>query len=135
MPLLLVLAACSSPQRRIERNQALFNTFPPAAQEKIKKGEVAPGFTPDMVLIALGKPARKHTRTTADQRQEIWSYGERGARPALGFSLGFGSGYYGSNVYAGGVHVGSGSDWYGDERMRVVFQNGQVVSVEERQLP
>lgn len=132
----LALAACSSPQRRIERNQALFNTFPPAAQEKIRKGEVAIGFTPDMVLVALGKPSRKFTRTTAEQQQEVWVYGDGGPRTGLGFSLGFGSGYYGSNVYAGGVHVGSGGyDWAADERERIVFEKGQVVSIERRERP
>lgn len=134
---LLLAAACSSPERRIERNKALYNTFPPPAQEKIKKGEIDIGFTPDMVLVALGKPSRKYSRKTAETEQEVWVYGEGGgARPSLGFGLGIGSGYYGSNVYTGGVHVGAGSnEWAAEERLRAVFEKGLVVSIEKRQTP
>lgn len=135
--LVLAAAACSSPARRIERNKALFNTFPEPAQEKIKRGEIDIGFTPDMVLVALGKPSRKYSRKTGTGEQEVWVYGsERGATPAIGYGLGFGSGYYGTNVYSAGVHVGPGSgDWGLDERLRAVFEKGLVVSIEKRQAP
>lgn len=134
--MLVLLAACSTPERRISRNKALFETFPPAAQEKIRQGEVDVGFTTDMVLIALGKPTRKFTRKTSEVQQEVWSYGTGGYRgPTFGLGVGFGSGYRGAGVYSGGVSVntGPGYDWYPDEHARVVFEKGVVVSVEKRE--
>lgn len=135
--MLVLLAACSTPERRISRNKALFETFPPTAQEKIRKGEVDVGFTPDMVLLAMGKPTRKFTRKTAGTQQEVWSYGSSGYRgPTFGLGIGVGGGSYrGGSVYSGGVSVntGPGADWYPDEHARVVFENGAVVSVEKRE--
>lgn len=133
----LLLAACASPERRIRRNQALFNTFPPAAQERIKKGQVDVGFTPDMVLLALGRPDRKYTRKSESETLEIWAYTDGTRNPAFGFSLGIGSGFYGSNVYAGGVSVATGPNdsLHYDERIRVVFRGGAVLSVETRENP
>lgn len=72
---LALLAACAStPESRIQKNPELFNSFPPEAQEKIKKGDVEIGFTPDMVLMAKDKPDRKYSRKTAAGEAEVWSY-------------------------------------------------------------
>lgn len=137
--MLVLLAACSTPERRVARNKALFETFPPAAQERIRQGEVDVGFTTDMVLIALGKPTRKFTRRTAELEQEVWSYGSSGYRgPTFGLGIGVGGGHYrGGSVYSGGVNIdtGPGREWYPDEHARVVFEKGAVVSVEKREEP
>lgn len=134
--LAVLIAACASPSKRIKRNQALFDTFPPAVQEKVRQGQVDVGFTADMVLIALGKPDRKYTRKTEAGDTEIWAYVD-GHRPGYGFSLGLGTGYYGrSSVYSGGVTVGSGpADYHYDEKTRVVLSSGTVTSVESRDTP
>ena len=77
LPVLAVvlLASCAStPESRIQKNPDLFNSFPPEAQEKIKKGDVEIGFTQDMVLMAKDKPDRKYNRRTAGGETEVWSY-------------------------------------------------------------
>lgn len=72
--LFAALAACSTPDARIKRNQALFDSLPPAEQTLIREGKVGIGFTPDMVLLAVGDPDQRWTRTDAQGRTEIWSY-------------------------------------------------------------
>ncbi len=70
-----LLAGCvSTPERRIERNPALFASFPPEAQARVRKGEVAVGFTKDMVRLAIGEPRHVHARTTQAGESEVWTY-------------------------------------------------------------
>ena len=40
----LLVAACSSPEKRIEDNQALYNTYSPEDQAAIKFGQIRQGF-------------------------------------------------------------------------------------------
>jgi hypothetical protein len=68
------LAACATPASRIERNPAVFATYPPEVQENIRKGIVEVGYTTDMVFIAKGEPKRKYQRRTADGVFDVWSY-------------------------------------------------------------
>ncbi len=68
------LAACSTPDARIKRNQAVFDALPPAEQALIREGKVAIGFTPDMVRLAVGDPDQRWTRTDAAGTTEVWSY-------------------------------------------------------------
>lgn len=105
-----------------------FQSYPPAVQEKIRKGEVEVGFTEEMVRLALGKPDRKYTRTTDRGSEEVWAYIERRSKPGIGVSVGVGAG---SPVgYGGGVSVGTSADEV-VERLRVSFQSGKVVSIED----
>lgn len=72
---LVFLAGCiSTPASRIKKNPALFGSFPPEAQALIEKGDVAIGFTPEMVEMAKDKPNRKYDRTTSAGTIEVWSY-------------------------------------------------------------
>lgn len=123
----LLAAACASPKARIRRHQAAFDAYPSAVQAKIRAGEVEVGFTPEQVEMALGAPDRKYVRKTAAGNQDVWGYGAGSARPRLGLSFGMGSGG-GGGSYGGGVGVESEAGH--DERARVVFQEGRVVSVE-----
>ena len=69
-----LLVGCSTPASRIRKNPALFGTFPPDVQEKVKQGKIEVGFTKDMVLMALGRPQRIATRTTQADKTVVWSY-------------------------------------------------------------
>lgn len=125
--LLLLAAACSSPASRIRGQKAAFDAYPPAVQEAIRAGQVEVGFTPEQVTLALGKADRKFVRKTASGAQDVWGYGAGSSRPRVGMSLGMGS-WGGGGSYSGGVGVESEAGH--DERARIVFQDGHVVSVE-----
>lgn len=71
---LLVLAGCESSgvTARIQEKSALFNSLEPWQQRDIQSGLVNPGFSTDMVYMALGKPSK--IVTTADGQETIWTY-------------------------------------------------------------
>ncbi len=124
------LAACSSPQSRIKKNQAAFDAFPPEVQSAIREGSVEVGFTGEQVVMALGKPSRVFSHKSAAATQEVWEYGVGGG-PNVG--LGFGvSSFGGGTGY--GTSVGVASDSMDPRaKIRVIFQNGVVVSIEQRE--
>jgi hypothetical protein len=75
----LLLAGCAStPARRIAQHPDVFAAFPPEVQEQVRRGEVEPGFTRDMVFLALGRPARVLHRREAAGVREVWSYSGTG---------------------------------------------------------
>ncbi len=121
------LAACSStPEDRIAKNSALFDTLPPPVRQKIRAGEVDLGFTPEMVRLALGEPTRVFSRQTEAGAAELWVYHNNGPR----FSFGVGVGSFGRHS-ATSVGVSSSTGGYDpEEKMRVEFRNGSVTAVE-----
>ena len=52
----LVLTACNTIDSRIGRQQALFDSYPPNVQQNIRNGVIEVGYTPEMVVMALGEP-------------------------------------------------------------------------------
>ncbi|MDB5986558.1 MAG: hypothetical protein JWR16_1611 [Nevskia sp.] len=123
----LLLGACASTDSRIRDQQTAFDTYPPAVQQKIRAGEIDVGFTPEMTRMALGDPDRRYTRTTANGSDEVWAYRE--SSPAFSFGIGGGS-FGGHGFGGGGVAMSSGGD-APDDKLRAVFENGKVVSVEK----
>lgn len=122
-----LLAACSTtPEQRIAKNSALFDTYPPQIRQKIRAGEVEIGFTPDMVRLALGEPSRVFSRQTETGAAELWVYLDKGPR----FSIGVGVGTYGRHS-ASSVGVSTSTGGYDpEEKMRVEFRDGRVTAVE-----
>lgn len=84
------------------------------------------GFTPEMVIMALGEPARKFMRKTEVGDTEVWSYHDDS--PKFSFGLGVGSGGRGSSV-GGGVGVSTGG-YDPEEKIRVEFRGGAVTAVD-----
>jgi hypothetical protein len=120
---------CSTVDSRIARNRAEYSTWPMEVREKIAAGKIDIGFTPEQVLVALGEPDRKFTRTTSDGSSAVWSYRER--KPQIAFGIGVG-GFGGHSGVGGGVTLGSG--YRDDEQMGVVFdRTGNVSAIETRQ--
>jgi outer membrane protein assembly factor BamE (lipoprotein component of BamABCDE complex) len=129
----LVVAGCSTVDSRIADNRAVFNTWPPAVQDKVVLGQIDVGFTTDQVRVALGEPDRVFTRTTADGTSQVWSYRDR--KPRFGFGIGIGTGSFGHRGGTfGGVSMGTGGGYHDDEKLGVVFDpSGKVASIETRQ--
>lgn len=125
----LVLAACSTPAARIKRNQAAFDALAPTEQALIREGKVAIGFTPDMVLLAVGDPDQRWARTDAKGKSEIWSYTTYDGRDGAPLYRG----YY--HRYHDGYPFFYDSFYHGSARAReyfkVTFEGGRVTAVEQ----
>ena len=67
----------------------------------IRSGQVAIGFNPEMVKLALGEPSRETTIESAGGRRIVWEYRE--LAPSIGLGVGGGVGTRGS-----GIGIGSG---------------------------
>lgn len=137
LSLSLFATGCSTtPTSRIERNQALFNTFSPEIQKRVQEGEVDVGFTPDQVRVAWGNPSRRLEQKDINGSQEVWVYSRNKSRYAHARSDPF---YYGgySRRYRRGV-IYNGGLYGGDlvrvnqnvEVGRVTFQDGVVSNVQ-----
>lgn len=128
--LLLVVAllggCASTPDTRIANNRASFDSLPAEAQQKIRAGQVAVGFTPEMVRLALGEPDRVFTRHSDRGDTEVWGYRNRGPR----FSIGLGVGTFGRHsAVGGGLGVSTGG-YDPEEKIRVEFREGRVTAVD-----
>lgn len=64
----LLLAGCAT------RTPTTATTLEPKIQEKVKRGVVEPGFTPEMVYMALGKPATPAENIADATRDGTWVY-------------------------------------------------------------
>ena len=132
--LLLLLAGCATtPAQRIQKNQELFDTLPVAEQARIRGGQIALGYTADMVRIALGDPQRQLTRRAPGGESTIWLYVDtlrRYERQRADIDGLLVSG-------PGGMRSIGGSAWVNvlQERevfrIRVEFQQGLVTAIEE----
>ena len=128
----LVLAGCSTPQTRINRNPEAFARLTPQQQELIKKGQIAIGFDQEMVQLALGEPDHIIARTDATGVSEIWSYTTYELPDGMPLYRGWYHRYYG---------WGPGYPYYLSypyrreyESLRVTFKGGRVITVEQRRL-
>jgi hypothetical protein len=113
----IALAACSTTDSRIRRQQALFDGYPPEVQHNIRNGVIEIGY-----LMAFGNPDRRTEVQTGDGTAEIWTY--RKSRP--GFAIGMGSGGYVSSRVGVGTHVTVGEPARSEDRAVVEFWQGRV---------
>ncbi len=72
--LVLALAACDTFESRSHEKAATFESLSPAEREKLKRGVIELGNTPEMVYIALGRPDEKHESTTTSGVETVWTY-------------------------------------------------------------
>ncbi|MEM9173746.1 MAG: hypothetical protein AAGC67_00795 [Myxococcota bacterium] len=117
----LATGCASTPDSRIEDDQALFDTWPIDVQAKVRAGEIDIGMTEAQVRMALGDPDETSTAIDANGETVTWTWAS--SRPGLSLGLG-GIGIGG--VGFGGVGVGTGSK-RSLERV-VQFRDGEVVS-------
>jgi hypothetical protein len=71
----LALTGCSTIDSRIEEHAGTFGALPPAAQTRLRQGQIAIDDTKDMVYIALGEPDAMISRTDKTGTVfDLWSY-------------------------------------------------------------
>jgi hypothetical protein len=126
LPLLVVLtlACASTPDKRIAKQQSLFDSYPADVQATIRSGKVALGYDQDMVRMALGEPDETSTELTPQGEILTWGY----TKSSPGISIGLGGGSLGGGIgVGGGVGVGSGPKK--NYTAIVQFREGKVSNV------
>ena len=72
-----LLAGCNTVERRIRENPSVFVVLPRATQDRIRQGDAGPGYTPEMVYLALGKPTEVSPPSAEAGRDGVWIYRNR----------------------------------------------------------
>ncbi len=131
----LTFSGCNTVKSRIEEKSAVFASLDPEAQARIKQGLVDIGYTTDMVYIAMGSPDEKKERITGEGNETTWIYNSywqeyQGSR-LMGFRRIV---YFDSRARAYRVfYEPVRAELYQDrveEKTRINFKNGNVVSIE-----
>ena len=132
--LVLALVGCATPESRIRRHPDMFASFPTNVQANVRSGIVDVGYTPDMVYVALGRPARVIERTAAEGRFEIWVYTD------ITYSTQFEpiETTYWYRTHRGDLRLARDWSWvdvrqrHEYEILRVEFKDGKVLAIETK---
>jgi|ERR1035437_774756 hypothetical protein len=72
--LALLVAACETTSDRIREKSGAYASLNAMEKEQIANGVVAVGFTPDMVYMAIGNPAKVASVDSAEGKTELWTF-------------------------------------------------------------
>jgi hypothetical protein len=132
----LMLAGCDTFEKRSQQKADTFASLSPEEKDKLKRGVIEIGNSPDMVYIALGRPDEQHETTTANGHEVVWVYNSyhqdfqgtlhTGYRRVLLYD----PGRRRYNVYFDPVYTDVYSE-HTEERIRIKFRDGKVVEVEQ----
>jgi hypothetical protein len=102
---------------RIDANRDVYEQWPIEVRQAVLDGKVEEGMTPDMVVMAIGKPTEVQTRSGTPQSgdDEVWIYRTGGIEqdnsmmyPSAQYpGGGYPPGVYPGSTYPGGVYPGS----------------------------
>ncbi len=124
----LITGCATTVDDRIQADRERYDAYPADIQANISEGRIEPGYSEDMVRMALGEPDRVGTRITEDTADEVWVYHPPRSRFTVG--IGGSTGRRTSSVGIGtGVGVRTGARR--GEGKRVIFEEGVVRSVEQ----
>src|SRR5688572_19696044 len=131
-----LFAGCNTFRSRARQMSAVYDQLPATEQQRLQRGAISVGDTPEMVYIALGNPDERRDVTTADGTHTTWVYRTYWQQYEGTAWLGYrriivptrdGRGYV---VY----HEPVTQDVYrthADDTIRVTFANGTVSQVEQ----
>lgn len=126
----LVFSSCvpSTPQARIERNPQQFAALGKREQSLVQQGKVAPGMSPDAVMLAWGPPDQRFQGSKNSKPTERWDY--VGSRPVYFTDFyGFYATGYGPYGYRGYSGLGFGM---GPEVAYVPYRVASIWFVNQR---
>src|SRR5471032_1411173 len=100
---------------RIDANREIYEQWPIEMKQAVLDGKVEEGMTPDMVVMAIGKPTEVNTRsgTPSTGDDEVWIYRTGGdtdpgmMMPPVGYPGSYPGGY--PSNYPGYPGVGTGA--------------------------
>jgi outer membrane protein assembly factor BamE (lipoprotein component of BamABCDE complex) len=129
-----LLAGCNTPESRIRNSPQVFDRLNPDEQALVKAGQIAVGFTPEAVKLALGDPDRIVTNTDATGQHDVWHYVTYEDYQGVVIYTGYYHRYrgWGGPYFWGGAPYYNGYPARVHDRIRVVFgTNGLVSSIQQ----
>jgi hypothetical protein len=69
-----LVAGCNTFSSRARQMSGVYDQLPASEQQRLQRGAINVGDTPEMVYIALGNPDERRDILTADGTQTVWSY-------------------------------------------------------------
>ena len=136
LALTLILAGCDTFDRRSQEKASTFESLAPEEREKLRRGVIEIGNTPDMVYIALGRPDEVRDTATEDSRETVWIYNtyhqeyEGNIRTGYRRIVVFDPETKRYTVFYDPIYTDVYSH-HVEEKIRVIFRNGGVVMVEQ----
>jgi len=70
----LLLAGCNTFNSRARQMSGVYDNLPANEQQRLQRGTINVGDTPEMVYIALGNPDERRDVMNADGAQNTWIY-------------------------------------------------------------
>ena len=134
--LTLAFVGCDTFDRRSQEKASTFAALAPEEREKLRRGVIEIGNTPDMVYIALGRPDEQRDTTTADGRETVWVYNsyhreyEDNIHTGYRRILIYDPVRRRYNVFFEPLYTDIYSD-HTEENIRIVFRNDQVTEIEQ----
>ncbi len=74
LPVMLLVGCSNGISARIAEKSAMYEQLRPEIQQNLRDGLVEPGYTADMVYIALGAPTRTVVKDTSHGKVGYWIY-------------------------------------------------------------
>ncbi len=71
---LLFFAGCNSFNARARQMSGVYNQLSPSEQQRLQRGAISVGDSPEMVYIALGNPDERRDTLNADGTRTTWIY-------------------------------------------------------------
>ena len=123
---LLLLAACASPERRINDNPESYSKLTPVQQEQVRKGDISIDMPDFGVELALGKPDTITERVEAKGTVRVWHYKKQDTSTTTIDYVGFYNPYF----YPGFAPIVVNNRRPEGDRIRVSFNDSKVIAIE-----
>jgi outer membrane protein assembly factor BamE (lipoprotein component of BamABCDE complex) len=129
-----LFVGCDTPDSRIASSPQIFNSLPPDQQALVKAGQIAVGFTPDEVKLALGDPTRITITTDSTGQHQVWHYVQYEDNQGVVIFTGYYHrwGGWGGPRFWGDVGYYNGYPVRVHDRIRVAFDSAnRVASIQQ----
>jgi len=127
--LLLIIAGCSTPQKRAEENPEAFAKLSKPQQRMVLEGRIGEGLSEKAVYIALGRPSKKRDMRIEGETITNWIYSRTLTEVIPAYRDRYYRGHNG-RLYRS-CYYDPYYRSYVVDTFRVMFKQGQVVGWEE----
>lgn len=132
----VLMAGCGttlSPiEKRIQKDYALFATFPEDTQDRLRSGRFEVGDSMDAAVFVYGKPTKAYERATETSSNIVWSYTTLELQPVDQFETVYSpvTGRRGVTRWAAETQLQRSYLADRNETLRIEFREGKAISID-----